>query len=164
MPLDEIDYSNGGDTHFEALDKTNLAIVKINEIDDKMTGGALDQVRVKDSAANYDFRFSNSVLPGSGISGNVKIKSVSSGDWDMDGTASINVAHGVTTGITKIHAVSVKIYPDDSSKAVDLLSGGTVSWDGTNVIAARTAAGMFDSALYNSTGFNRAQITITYEV
>jgi hypothetical protein len=93
-------------------------------------------------------------------------KVVNIGDWDMDATASVNVAHGITS--TKIRSVEVWIREDTGNVMTPLTynTAGTPSgyftYDGTNVILNRVAAGVFDSTSYNATSFNRGFITIEY--
>lgn len=88
------------------------------------------------------------------------------GDWNMDATASVNIAHGLV--LSKIHGVKVTIRDDADSQYSDLLSVGS-SIDGywyvgsTNVVLVRTNAGSYDNASYDATSYNRGWIEITYE-
>lgn len=90
----------------------------------------------------------------------MKWKDIPIGDWDMDSTASVFVAHGLT--LSKIRIVAVTIISNDSSSQNDLSRAGVIGRNSTNIILDRTAAGTFDQAAYNSTGFNRGFVTIGY--
>lgn len=96
-------------------------------------------------------------------------KIIDIGDWNMDstGTAPGGVAHGVT--FTKIRDVQVMIRSDDTTIQSLLtnsdssgVAGGQVSVSSVNIVLSRTAAGIFDSAAYDSTSFNRGWIVIKY--
>lgn len=93
-------------------------------------------------------------------------KVIDIGDWDMDATASVAVAHGLT--LANIRSVSAIIRKDDDSdrfiaqgwnaSATDFYIGAVNS----NVNLARLAGGSFDNTNYDSTGFNRGWIVIWY--
>lgn len=97
-----------------------------------------------------------------------KVKIVDIGDWNMDTTGSVNIAHGLTTA--NIRCISVLIRNDTGTYALpidwtdsttDNLSG---YWElnGSNVVLTRFTSGTFDDVTYNSTSFNRGWITIHY--
>lgn len=96
----------------------------------------------------------------------LKTKVLEMGDWDMVATSSISVPHGVD--FTKIRSINIIIRNDGGtihysgviSNGVDAYSSGVIS-SGVNV--TRVAAGVFDSSNFDSTGYNRGWITITYE-
>ena len=91
-------------------------------------------------------------------------KIVNIGDWNMDSTASVTVAHGLT--LANIRDVQVLIRQDLDTPYYPLDYSGHGYW---NVISAggvvalyRTAGGTFDSTDFDATSFNRGWITITY--
>ena len=94
---------------------------------------------------------------------------VNIGDWDMDATDSISVAHGIAD-FTKIRDISVIIRNDggtpyhklDQSFFGGTQDGSVVQFDATNVSLYRTASGTFDSADFDSTSFKRGYITIQH--
>jgi hypothetical protein len=102
----------------------------------------------------------------------LKTKVIEIGDWDMDATPNINVAHGVVAA--NIRTVFVMISNDeaplfyfDLSKAN---SSGVVDGffqidvnTGTDIFLERRTGGSFDSTSFNATPFNRGWITIVYE-
>ncbi len=96
----------------------------------------------------------------------LQTKVIEIGDWDMDTTASVSVAHGLTS--TDIRSVDVWIREDTGAVMVPLNynQSGTPSgyfiYGSTNVDLTRVAAGLFDTASYNATSFNRGFITIQY--
>lgn len=96
-------------------------------------------------------------------------KVVNIGDWDMDATPTLNVAHGLT--LAQIRNIEVAIL-DDSGQIYKLetdfgLTGAADGYywaDATNVILNRLTGGAFDSLGFNATSFNRGYITIKYTV
>ena len=106
----------------------------------------------------------------------IKKKIIEIGDWDMDATTSITVAHGLGSNFTKIRSVSVMIIRDDSSVIskldgdVSAGDGGTTEMQGairtinsTVINLLRLTGGVYDNVNYNSTPFNRGHITIEFE-
>lgn len=95
----------------------------------------------------------------------LKQKIVDIGDWNMDTTSPLAVAHGLT--LSKIRDVAVMIRNDADTTYYllnDTTNGGSIlSIDATNVNLERTAAGIFDNTSFDSTSYNRGWITITYE-
>lgn len=101
--------------------------------------------------------------------GQLNIKVVNIGDWDMDASISLTVAHGLT--LAKIRSVSGMIR-DDADAAyyplgtdydpADNHEAGINSIDATNVNLARANAGTFDSTSFDSTSYNRGWIIIQY--
>ena len=94
------------------------------------------------------------------------------GDWDMDANISTAVAHGLPD-FTKIREVTAIIRDDaDASRSplnnfngtTGQVGGGVLSVGSTLVTLDRLTGGGYDSTTYNSTGFNRGWITITYTV
>lgn len=91
------------------------------------------------------------------------------GDWNMDTTASVNVAHGLT--LSKIRTINVLIRDDSAAgfypiEIADLTTGladGNCQANATNIVLARRTGGLFDSASYDSTSYNRGFITIYHE-
>ena len=99
-----------------------------------------------------------------------KNKVIEIGDWDMDTNSAKSVAHGISD-FTKIETVTAFIRNDAATTArllvsmtsvVDGTCNGGIDFDGTNVNLTRVNSGLFDSANYNSTSFNRGWITIQY--
>lgn len=95
-----------------------------------------------------------------------KIKLISIGDWDMDATASVAIAHGLT--YANILDVSAAIRNDTDTLRYNLgdTTAGAIAswitWGATNINLEREAAGPFDHVDFNSTSFNRGWITVTY--
>lgn len=127
-----------------------------------MSGGsaAAEKMRIK-SDGNID------VVGGidAGLNGKyLKTKVLSIGDWNMDSTGSVTVAHGLSD-ITKIVSVTGMIIRDDSTLTfvIDSDASSISNVTTTVVTLTRTAAGFFDSVNFDATGFNRGWITIEYE-
>lgn len=92
------------------------------------------------------------------------------GNWDMNSTVSVAVAHG-STAPSKITKISCSIINDGNSVFYELTSGdptvgntpqGTISWDNSFITLSRMPGGLFDSVDYNNPSFNRGFLTITY--
>ncbi len=91
------------------------------------------------------------------------------GDWNMDSTGTLNVAHGLT--YTKIRGVHGVIKDDAGTNYYPLTTGYDIAssmdasiyaFDTTNVKLTRKASGFFDSVNFDSTSYNRGWITIKY--
>lgn len=102
------------------------------------------------------------------ISTTLKTKVIAIGDWNMDTTSTVSVAHGLT--FSQIISVSAFIIDDFSSVKVDIHTQNGLGTGGENGLRAsasfiylyRETAGYFDSAVYDSTPFNRGWINIQY--
>jgi hypothetical protein len=113
-----------------------------------------------------------------GVNGDtLRWKVIDIGDWNMDATSGVAIAHGLDA--SKIRSLSVLIrndagtryyLPTDtygiSSDPLDLrwgeLGGPFYSYDTTTVKIFRLTTGFFDNADFNSTGYNRGWVTIGY--
>jgi len=99
---------------------------------------------------------------------NTKILNI--GTWDMDATASVSVAHGVT--LSKIRTINVIIQEDGLATTYDMASAESkedaatgskgYSADSTNIVLNRLTGGKFDINLFDDTSINRGWITIQY--
>lgn len=99
----------------------------------------------------------------------LKTKIVNIGDWNMDATGSVSIAHGVT--VANIRTVNALLrddtpsnyYPFPANQAAGASVDGWVSSvNTTNVILTRRETGLFDNATFDATSYNRGWITITY--
>lgn len=99
---------------------------------------------------------------------NIRTKIISIGDWNMDTTGSVSVAHGLTA--SKIRRVTATIR-DDSDTAYSPIYGadsastsldGNAVVSGANVSITRITGGRFDGINYDSISFNRGWIVIDY--
>jgi len=98
-------------------------------------------------------------------------KIIELGDWNMDATTNVDVAHGLTG--SKIIDVRTKIFRNapsgglsynlESAIANDGVVDGVIIWDDTHIYNNRKTGGNFDIANFNSTSFNRGLIYIIYE-
>lgn len=104
------------------------------------------------------------------IKADLLVKRIEIGDWNMDATAAVTVAHGLT--LTKIRSVSALIRSDsdtayhqlpvfDSSSPYYPIAQIT-SIAATYITLSRLTGYAFDSTSYDSTSFNRGWITIFY--
>ncbi len=100
----------------------------------------------------------------------IKTKIIEIGDWNMDTTATIDVAHGLTD-FNKMRTINVFIKDDPATNLFPLnrhdSSGsvhGSVDVISSSIIRIlRITGGIFDSSLFDSTSFNRGFITIEFE-
>ncbi len=107
-----------------------------------------------------------------GASAELKVKVINIGDWNMDTTVNVSVAHGLS--LANIRAVTVLIRNDDGSGfyPLDKAEGDFADVSGIfdmasvpgNVNLYRFTTGFFDAALFDSTSYNRGWITIWYVV
>ena len=91
----------------------------------------------------------------------LKTKIIEIGDWNMDVTQSVSVAHGVS--LANIRAISVMIRDDANT----LYYGEGAGLDYARANSAlidlwRTGSGGFDNTSFDSTSFNRGWIIIDY--
>ena len=94
------------------------------------------------------------------------------GDWDMDTTATLTVAHGLSATEWKtIRDVSVIIRNDADTFYYNLdqvsavFPNPSASWkslNDTNLYLERIASGAFDTPTFSSTSYNRGWITLEY--
>lgn len=108
----------------------------------------------------------NSAADGIGVS-IPRQKVVEIGDWNMDSTGTVYVAHGVT--FDKIVGVRAIVRNDANDGKYCISQGcGTYgrgeidSINATNVRLDRTSGGTFDSVDFDSTSYNRGWVIIDY--
>lgn len=113
---------------------------------------------------------SNLNIATSNVAGGLNTMVIEIGDWNMDITAQVNIAHGLT--LTKIRSISAVIRSDDDTTYTDFAT--TQSYTAATTIAKvlfaysthirlqRHDSGYFDQAIFSATPFNRGWITITY--
>ncbi len=98
-------------------------------------------------------------------------KVIKIGDWNMNTNVSASTVHGIAD-FTKIRSMVAVIRPDDSSSidniahltaGTGVVAGGISVASGVSISLQRTTGGIFHSASYSSTPFNRGWITIIYE-
>lgn len=96
------------------------------------------------------------------------------GDWNMDTTQNVNVAHGLGSEFDKIRSVDAWVRNDLGTNleplsvftdAADpnLLGGGVLLINSTNVQLFRRTGGNFDNANFDATSYNRGWIIIWME-
>ena len=103
----------------------------------------------------------------------LKKKIIEIGDWNMDTTVNVSISHGLADH-TKIRSVQAMIRDDSDvgiaplNRFVDFANG--LSDGGINVINATTinlvrrTGGLFDTAAFDSTSFNRGFIIFEFEI
>lgn len=96
-------------------------------------------------------------------------KVIEIGDWNMDSTASVNIAHGISNH-TKIRNITVIIISDlgaiENLSSCDAGTGVSDGWwvnTGASTVALiRRSGGNFDNVFHDATSFNRGFVTIWY--
>ena len=108
-----------------------------------------------------------------GSSGGLVTTTVNIGDWDMDTTTLVNIAHSLSaTEWQTIRSIEV-IIRNDTDTQRELLTafedvtsayraGGVRYFDSTNIRLLRRTGGIFDNTSYDSTSYNRGFITFSY--
>lgn len=99
---------------------------------------------------------------------NLRVKQISIGAWNMQGVASISIAHGLT--FLNIRHMSAVIIPDAQTSIIQFLSVGSgetsvhaIDADATNVRLQRGNNGIFSNAAFSSVAVNRGYVIIWYE-
>ncbi len=85
------------------------------------------------------------------------------GDWNMDATGFVAIAHGLT--LSTIRGISLIIRDDtDSAYFFNVKSTGIslIDFDATFVSLTRATGGDFDSTVFDAIGFSRGWVTIQY--
>lgn len=100
-------------------------------------------------------------------------KQIDIGDWNMDSSLGVDVAHGLSDYKQIISARAIIRSDDDSNylpldviidPASNACGGSIYLFDTTNVSLRRVTGGSFDSTSYDSTSFNRGWIYIEYTI
>jgi hypothetical protein len=160
------DTSGNVDLGAGTLTATSLISDTISE-EGAANGVTVDSCLIKDGAA----ALSNTVTDQGG--GNaLQCKVIEIGDWNMDSTTDVNVAHGLSGGTyQKIRSISVIIRDDNDvgyyplmsvASEANVVGGGATSFGATNIVLTRDTGGVFDAVGFDSTSFNRGWITIWY--
>ena len=95
-------------------------------------------------------------------SSTIRTNSYDIGDWNMDSTTNVNIAHGLGADWQNVIHAQAMILDDTSQNLTPLYAGGAVSILSTNIRLARDNAGIFDNTAYDSTSFNRGRVFIHY--
>jgi len=149
--MDNTIYLKDGATEFTGEKTFQSGTVFVQSPDWRDAGEEIDHIGVSATA---------SVLA-------LRKKVMEIGDWDMSGTQSVVIAHGLTDFY--IREISVVIRSDANTTYTNLLSHGqtftgSVEWGTGDITLARVAGGYYHSSAYdNPTGFNRGWMTIWYE-
>lgn len=159
----------------------NVSNINTNatNIANNQTAIATNTSNISSNTSNISSNTSNISTNAAGISANASDISdlqtaqvldtviVEIGDWNMDSTANVDIAHGQT--YANIRRVSVIIRDDADTYRYSFCNffDGTVdigvSWyNSTNVRIFRLASGTFDSTDFDSTSYNRGWIIIEH--
>ena len=102
------------------------------------------------------------------------MKVIEIGDWDMDTTSSLNIAHGFNDR-NQILSVIFVIRNDADSQSFTVHYNQSVGGDSQRVLnistitnieidISRITGSTFDSVNFNSTSYNRGWIYISYKI
>lgn len=101
------------------------------------------------------------------VTGNsdVQCSIVDIGDWNMQSSASVNVAHGLTS--SKIISVSASIVNDLGTFYSELPKATSsfdpsITWGSTNITLNRAAGSIYADPAYSTTSYNRGKIFINH--
>ena len=104
---------------------------------------------------------------------NLRFRTIEIGDWDMDATTNVNVAHGLTLADIRTCQLMVR---SDAATAQAPEGGGNTNaaapetdvWissiGATNVNLVRRTGGVFDDVAYDATSYNRGWVIVGYVV
>lgn len=131
---------------------------------DRVIGGLY-----KDAGGNYTAKWLYAGMDMVGPVPRLLQEKIEIGNWNMDTTNTVSVAHGLNS--SKIVGVKVLLRNDDDSRRTPLDGSNTINppagnyfINGANVEMWRAAAGIFDNADYDSVGgYNRGWIVVEYE-
>lgn len=101
----------------------------------------------------------------------INTKIINIGDWNMDTTDSVNVAHGLTLANIRVVEGTIRndagdtFYPIAEAliSAGSAVNGAYAHANATNIVIQRLLNGFFDgSAAFDGTSYNRGWVVITY--
>jgi len=166
-----------------AFDKINLMIparAAADGVCDLDSGAKIPDARfpttVAKLAGTQTFTGSKTFTPGVVMTGGIdpgntgdflKIKKIEIGDWNMDTTQFVDIAHGLTfTDIITVFA----LIRNDADTARPMLTEGDASGVGqgqispgtTNIRLVRLTGGSYDTTFFDSTSYNRGWIIVVY--
>tara|TARA_R110002020_G_scaffold142572_11_gene314795 strand:- start:3814 stop:4506 length:693 start_codon:yes stop_codon:yes gene_type:complete len=87
------------------------------------------------------------------------------GDWDMEGTTNVSIAHGLSSAeLLSVREVNLIIINDSSTVFRSYHTNGMqdINLDATNINLVRLDIGIYDDQDYNATSFNRGYVTLCY--
>lgn len=156
-------YASGDPT--TAPDGTSTRALSATDDDGRLhVDSTSKRIRAYDGSAWFSPR---GIADDAGANLNVKVLNI--GDWNMDSTPSVNVAHGLT--LSKIRRVNVFIRNDADTTYYELsgwigaaaaVVGCPIYAGSTNVTIYREGGIAFDSTNFDSTSYNRGWIVIWY--
>ena len=144
-----------------AIPITALATLSVDTIAEltAAAGVTIDSVLLKDNGIQTDSGGTNELT---------RTRIIEIGDWNMDVTVAVNVAHGLT--LAKIRGITVIIRADSDTVRHDFPKPiGVAATEGSeanvnNIVLIRATGGFFDTTTYDSTSFNRGWVIITHVV
>lgn len=174
--IDEILYDFDGDTIIRRYDKRSndvgvTAIPTFQWGNNDVTGNTIVGATAYDNLNQTGTDKNNTLTFGESV--NYATKTYELGDWNMDTSTTLEVNHGLSSTEWKTIRNPSAIIRNDSDSlylpinSFDDIAGGTVNGGVTDFGAGtirlkRTTGGIFDSATYDSTSYNRGWLTIQY--
>jgi len=142
------------------------SVVYIGSDDDNASSRFL---RPNSSSANINFLIDAKGTGKVFVNGFANWKKIAIGDWNMDTTAFIPIPHGLGSKakIGVVYAVIISdggfYYPINTTISTVAAAGSVQEITDTDIILGRIPGGSFDSTSFDSTGFNRGYVYISYE-
>lgn len=175
-PRQTLEQNRGIITVQGSVSVTELDVINGDRIDDKLklyigdasttNKGVVEKATPTERNAGATDKFIDSELL-IGVSGGLSRKVIPIGDWNMDTTDSVAIAHGLT--LSNIRRINGIIRRDDDSTYYDGTYRGSSDEpgcrffaDATNINIGRYQTGFFDNSNFDSTSFNRGWIVIDY--
>jgi hypothetical protein len=144
-----------------------LNIMDSGTVQATVTLAGTDGVVISDAAVMKQCLVSDVALyTKTNVNAGLNSKIVEIGDWDMDATQSLVVAHGLTQ--SKIRTVSILIRNDADTEFYvfatnnEVASNNKIRVEAASIRMLRDSGDFFDSISYDSTSYNRGWITIQY--
>lgn len=164
--LSGIQTHTGTKTYSKQIVAQSGVITNIWGVQGTVVGGSVaisGRILVSQSGA----LITNAGVDSSGHGIYLRTKVIEIGDWNMDTTTNVSIAHGLT--LANIRHLSVIIRDDDNATYYDLptynasgTSDEAVFANSINIRIFRSTAGTFDGSLFDSTSYNRGWIIIDY--
>lgn len=147
------------------------AVLQTKDAEINAATGGSQYITISSLTSADSRRLSNLLMQKSASDVYLRTKIVEIGDWNMDATTSVGVAHGITDW-KKIRGFEVVIRNDADNLYYNLyvtsggsntVQGSVDTFDSTSVTLSRFATGTFDNAGFDSTSYNRGWVKIIYE-
>ena len=167
IALASADFSFHGEKTFHSstvfkMDAKFSSTVSFEKTATYLTRPRLDGIKSRTSTSGVEIEAGKILQNDTATVTSMAMKVFEIGDWNMQGTAAVDITHGLT--LANIRNIAVTIRHDDNNIYYHLDVDGYWEAKTTVVTLTRTGGGFFDSIAFNATSYNRGWITLIYEV